>query len=95
MFANGFSQSTCLPSCRAAIAISAWLSPGVQMSIRSAQTRRRVVLGDLLDDAYRQALLTEQRPELAPALASWTSVHDVIGNASRAVPAGELKGELR
>ena len=48
-----------------------------------------------LDDAYRQALVAEQRPELAAALASWPSVHDVIGNAGRAVPAGELKGERR
>lgn len=67
----------------------------VEGAIRSAQTRRRVVLGDLLDDAYRQALAAEQRPELAAALASWSSVHDVIGNARRAVPAGELKRDLR
>jgi hypothetical protein len=67
----------------------------VEGAIRSAQTRQRVVLGDLLDDAYRQALVAEQRPELAAALASWPSVHDVIGNAGRAVPAGELKGERR
>jgi predicted dehydrogenase len=67
----------------------------VEGAIRSAQTRRRVVLGDLLDDAYSQALASEQRPELAAALASWPSLHEVIGNASRAVSAGELKGELR
>ncbi|HWI01032.1 MAG TPA: Gfo/Idh/MocA family oxidoreductase [Propionibacteriaceae bacterium] len=67
----------------------------VEGAIRSAQTRRRIVLGDLLDDAYRQALAAEQRPELAAALASWASVHEVIGNARRAVPAGELKGELK
>jgi predicted dehydrogenase len=67
----------------------------VEGAIRSAQTRRRVVLGDLLDDAYSQALASEQRPELAAALASWPSLHEVIGNASRVVSAGELKGELR
>jgi hypothetical protein len=67
----------------------------VEGAIRSAQTRRRIVLCDLLDDAYRQALAAEQRLELAAAMASWTSVDEVIGNASRAVPAGELKGELR
>ena len=67
----------------------------VEGAIMSAQTRRRVVLGDLLDDAYRQALASEQRPELAAALASWPSLHEVIGNASRVVSAGELKGELR
>jgi predicted dehydrogenase len=67
----------------------------VEGAIQSAQNRRRVVLGDLLDDAYSQALASEQRPELAAALASWPSLHEVIGNASRAVSAGELKGELR
>lgn len=67
----------------------------VEAAIMSAQTQRRVVLGDLLDDAYQQALASEQRPELAAALASWPSLHEVIGNASRAVPAGGLKGELR
>jgi predicted dehydrogenase len=67
----------------------------VEAAIMSAQTQRRVVLGDLLDDAYQQALASEQRPELAAALASWPSLHEVIGNASRAVSAGELKGELR
>ena len=67
----------------------------VEGAIQSAQTRQRVVLGDLLDDAYRQALTADQRPELAATLASWPSVHEVIGNAGRAVPAVDLKGELR
>ena len=39
VFASGFSQSTCLPACSAAMAISAWLSPGVQMSTRSMSSR--------------------------------------------------------
>jgi predicted dehydrogenase len=67
----------------------------VEGAIRSAQTRQRVALGDLLADAYRQALAAEQRPALAAALASWPSVHEVIGNVRRAVPADELERELR
>jgi hypothetical protein len=67
----------------------------VEGAIRSAQSRRRVVLGDLLEEAYRQALAVERRSELAAALASWASVHEVIGNARRAVLSDELKGELR
>jgi predicted dehydrogenase len=67
----------------------------VEGAVRSAQTRQLVVLDDLLDDAFREALEAEQRPELVAALASWPSVQNVIGNAGRAVPAGELKGELR
>ena len=58
----------------------------VEGAVRSAQTRQRVVLGDLLDEAYRQALAAEQRPELAAALASWPSVHEVIGNAEPGGP---------
>jgi predicted dehydrogenase len=67
----------------------------VEGAIRSAQTRQRVALGDLLADAYRQALAAEQRPALAAALASWPSVPEVIGNVRRAVPADELERELR
>ena len=67
----------------------------VEAAVRSAQTRQPVGLYDLIDDAYRQALAAEQRPQLAAALASWPSVHEVIGHTSRAFPADELKGELR
>jgi predicted dehydrogenase len=55
----------------------------VEGAIRSAQTRQRVALGDLLDDSYHEALAVEQRPVLAAGLASWPSVHEVIRNASR------------
>jgi predicted dehydrogenase len=50
----------------------------VEGAIRSAQIRQRVALGDLLDDAYHEALAAEQRPELAAGLASWPSVHEVL-----------------
>ena len=39
VLANGFSHSTCLPAASAARAISAWVSPGVQMSMRSMSSR--------------------------------------------------------
>ncbi len=39
LLASGFSQRTCLPASSASIAISAWVSPGVQMSIRSMSGR--------------------------------------------------------
>ena len=67
----------------------------VEGAVRSAQTGQRVALDDLLDDAYRQALVVEQRPELAAVLTSWPSLQDVIGNPSPAIAAGELKGEFR
>jgi predicted dehydrogenase len=50
----------------------------VEGAIRSADTGRRVILTDLLDEAYRHALTSEQRPQLRAALASWPSVHEVI-----------------
>jgi len=49
----------------------------VEGAIRSARTGRRVVLADLLEEAYRHALATEPRPELRAALASWPSVQVV------------------
>jgi hypothetical protein len=67
----------------------------VEGAIRSAQTGQRVALGDLLDDAYHQALAAERRPELAAVLASWPSVSEVIGNPGRSVPRAKLEGELR
>ena len=39
VLASGFSHSTCLPAASAAIAISAWVSPGVAMSTRSMSSR--------------------------------------------------------
>ena len=67
----------------------------VEGAIRSARTRQPVFLGDLLQEAYRLAVAAEQRPALGAALASWPSVHDVIGDARRALRAGELRGELK
>jgi predicted dehydrogenase len=51
----------------------------VEGAIRAARTGRRVILADLLDEAYEHALTTEQRPELRAALAAWQSVHGVVG----------------
>jgi predicted dehydrogenase len=66
----------------------------VEGAVRSAQTAQRVVLAGLLEDAYVRALEMEERPELRAVLASWPSVHEVIGNPGRAVPAPQMKGEL-
>ena len=52
----------------------------VEGAIRSARTGRRVILADLLDEAYQHALTTEQRPRLRAALAAWASVHEVVAN---------------
>jgi predicted dehydrogenase len=67
----------------------------VEGAVRSAQTRQRVLLDDLLGEAYAQAVAEEKRPELRAAMASWPSVREVIGNSTRAVAAPQLKGKLR
>jgi predicted dehydrogenase len=54
----------------------------VEGAIRSARTGSRVILADLLDEAYRHALTTERRPELRAALAAWPSVHEAIAPGS-------------
>jgi hypothetical protein len=51
----------------------------VEGAIRSAETQRRVVLADLLDEAYQHAVAAEPNPALREVLASWPSVHQVIG----------------
>lgn len=51
----------------------------VEAAVRSAQNGRRVELAGLLQEAYDLALATEQRPDVRTALASWSSVQDVIG----------------
>ena len=67
----------------------------VEGAIRSARTGERVVLANLLDDAYQHALAAERRPELRAALASWPSVHEVIGGSAAAVPHGPRNGGTR
>jgi predicted dehydrogenase len=56
----------------------------VEGAIRSAETRERVVIADLLEEAFATALATERRPEIRAALTAWPSVHGVVGNSARA-----------
>jgi hypothetical protein len=67
----------------------------VEGAIRSAQTGQRTVLANLLDGAYEHAFAMERRPELRAALASWPSVHEVIGGSTPAVPHGPRNGGTR
>ncbi len=73
VLASGFSHSTCLPAASAASAISAWLSPGVQMSTRSMSARSTSV---------RQSVSA-----LAQPCRSAASRHGVGVRARRARPA--------
>ncbi|HEX8487051.1 MAG TPA: Gfo/Idh/MocA family oxidoreductase, partial [Propionibacteriaceae bacterium] len=55
----------------------------VEAAITSAESGRRVLVAEVLEDAYATALATEQRPELLAVLQSWGSVHDALGRAPR------------
>ena len=61
MFASGFSQKTVLPASAAAIAISAWESPGVQMSTTSMSGRATTA---------RQSVACSSKPSLRAAAAT-------------------------
>ena len=70
VLASGFSHSTCLPACRAAVAISTCMSPGVQMSIRSmsgrSTSRRQSVSAELQPYCWAAArTATPLRPATA------------------------------
>lgn len=51
----------------------------VEAAIQSAQERRRVLIADVLEQAHADAVAQEARPEVRDVLASWASVHDVVG----------------
>lgn len=53
----------------------------VEGAIRSAQTGKRVLLADLLEEALDDALAAERRPDIRAALAAWPSVHEVVGTS--------------
>lgn len=60
----------------------------VEGAIRSAETGKRVLIADLLEQAFTDAVADERRPEIRAALASWPSVHEVVGNRARVSVAG-------
>src|SRR5690625_5140687 len=64
VLAIGFSTSTCLPASSAATAISAWVSPGVQMSTTSTSSR---------SIARRQSVSTASQPSWAAAAVARSS----------------------
>ena len=51
----------------------------VEAAIKSADEGRRVLIADVLDDAYTEAVRTETNPQIRTVLESWSSVHDVVG----------------
>ena len=58
----------------------------VEGAVRSADSLSRVSLDDVLEDAYQQALRTEQREDVKEVLLSW-------GSAAARLTAGELESQ--
>ena len=50
----------------------------VEAAVRSAETRTRVLLDEILERAHSDALAAEARPEVRDALAGWPSVREVL-----------------
>jgi predicted dehydrogenase len=50
----------------------------VEAAVRSAETGRRVLIDDVLADAYAEALGAEARPDVRDVLAGWPSVRQVL-----------------
>jgi len=57
----------------------------VEAAIASAEQRRRVSIGEILEHAYDEALRTETADDLRAVLASWPSVHEVIGQRKESI----------
>ncbi len=58
----------------------------VEAAIRSAGEGRRVLIAEVLDQAYAEAVRTETDPDIKAVLVSWSSVHDVVGGPPPAPP---------
>jgi len=56
----------------------------VEAAIASAAEGRRVLIAEVLDRAYAEAVRTERDPDLRAVLESWTSVQDIVGGVGRA-----------
>ena len=70
VLASGFSHMTCLPASSAAIAISAWVLPGVQMSMTSMSSRVSRARQSVSTDAHPKRRATSpaaaaSRPQIA------------------------------
>jgi len=50
----------------------------VEAAIRSAETRTRVLVADVIEDAYAEAVAAETDARVAAALGSWSDLHAVI-----------------
>lgn len=57
----------------------------VEAAIQSAATGTRVSVDGLLEDSYRQAILSERDPAVLEVLKSWTSVRDALTGESVAL----------
>ena len=53
----------------------------VEAAVEAADSRRRVLVDDVLARAHAEAMATEAHPDVARVLSSWSSAADVLGLA--------------
>jgi predicted dehydrogenase len=56
----------------------------VEAAVRSAQSRRRVEIAEVLQDAYAEAVRNEPRADVRSVLRGWRSVEQAIGSPGQA-----------
>ena len=64
----------------------------VEASVQSAGRQEKVLISDVLDRAYAEALAAERRPDVRATLASWETPHARIGGPRHVQPAGSRAG---
>ena len=86
VLASGFSHRTCLPASRAAIAISAWLSPGVHTSISWMSSR---------PSSLRQSVSVSCQPSFVAAASTASALRPqstfIAGSSGRSKKRGALR----
>jgi hypothetical protein len=83
LLASGFSHSTCLPAASAAIAIAAWLDPGVHTSTSWTSSRAT---------SFSQSVSVDRQPSFAAAAATRSGSRPQT--AARSTSSGSSKNRL-
>ena len=59
----------------------------VEAAVMSADSHQRILIADVVEEAYHLALATERRADVKTALASWGSPQRVLGGGASSIPA--------
>lgn len=59
----------------------------VEAAVLSAELHQRILIADVVEEAYRLAIATERRPDVKAALISWGSPQRVLAAGAGSIPA--------